>query len=58
MIALEKLRIGLVGIGGIGKEHLVNIKHFEAEGRVILEAVCESFLDRYKENLSEFSLGD
>lgn len=51
---MKKLRVGLVGIGNMGRSHLMYLRRMEDGGRLTLEAVCDTALDRYSANLGEF----
>jgi predicted dehydrogenase len=51
---MERLKLALVGIGGMGDTHLSLLRRMEDEGRVKFEAVCDKFLDRYSANLRRY----
>jgi len=51
---MDKLRLALVGLGGMGKTHLKVIRQLADEGKVELVAVCNRNSDRFSESLSKF----
>ncbi|MBN2309301.1 MAG: Gfo/Idh/MocA family oxidoreductase [Candidatus Hydrogenedentes bacterium] len=51
----KKLKVGLIGAGGIAKAcHLPNWRELEQEGRVELVAVCDIIKERAEGNAAEF----
>jgi len=55
---VRKIKVGLVGIGGFGSNHLKQIRNFCDNGRVLLEAVCDKNIDVYEKNLVELNFNN
>jgi predicted dehydrogenase len=54
---MERLKLGLVGIGGFGQVLLKVIRNLQEEDRVELAAVCDSHLEKFLHTLDETSPG-
>ena len=54
---MERLKLGLVGIGGFGQVLLKVIRRLQEEDRVELAAVCDIHLEKFLHTLEEKPLG-
>lgn len=55
---MGKIRIGLIGVGGFGTQHLKRIKQFAEEGKAELKAVCNRNINSKQELLQRIGFGD
>lgn len=52
---MNRINIGIIGVGGYGKRHLESITHFEKEGFCSLKAAVIRDKDKYKQLVKRFS---